>query len=203
MDSPAPPIAPPLPITQWLEQWKRGDRSVEQSLISAVYPVLRAAAAGQLRRAGSRATLSATDLAHDAYLRLQRQQCVDWRSRDQFFAIAATVVRRVWIDALRERNAGKRAGGKWMLGLDDAQAAELAQPCDAMDWIALDQALLRLSALDADVARVVELKLFSVLDAERIAEVCGSSVATVGRQWRFAKAWLAKELDAPAIAHAT
>ncbi len=187
------------PITQLLLQWKSGDRSVENALISEIYPLLRSVAASQVRRVGGHLTLSATELAHEAYIRLQRQQRVDWQNRDQFFAIAATVVRRVLIDYLRERSADKRAGHKIMVTLDDQHAEDLSQPSGIFDWIALDQALTRLQALDADVARVVELKLFSVLTADQIAETCLSSVATVGRQWRFAKAWLAKELNAPSI----
>ncbi len=195
--------APAPPITQLLEQWKNGDRSVENALISEVYPLLRAVAASQVRRVGGQLTLSATELAHEAYIRLQRQQLVDWQNREQFFAIAATVVRRVLVDYLRERHAEKRAGGKIMLALDDVHAGELSQPSDIVDWIALDQALTKLQTLDAEVAHVVELKLFSVLSADQIAEICRSSVATVGRQWRFAKSWLARELNAPSIEHAT
>ena len=195
--------APAPPITQLLEQWKNGDRSVENALISEVYPLLRSVAASQVRRVGGHLTLSATELAHEAYIRLQRQQLVDWQNRDQFFAIAATVVRRVLVDYLRERHADKRAGGKVMVALDDVHAGELSQPSDIVDWIALDQALTTLQTLDAEVAHVVELKLFSVLSAEQIAEICQSSVATVGRQWRFAKSWLARELNAPSIEHAT
>lgn len=189
-------------ITQLLAQWKTGDRSVEAALMAQVYPVLRAVAGGQARRAGVPLTLGATDLAHEAYLRLQRQQCVDWRNRDQFFAICATVVRRVVVDHLRERHADKRGGGLGAIALDEVRAAELSQPADAVDWIALDQALARLETLDPAVARVVELKLFSTLDAEQIASACRSSVATVGRQWRFARSWLAQELDAPSVLHA-
>ena len=90
-----------------------------------------------------------------------------------------------------------------MVALDDVHAGELSQPSDIVDWIALDQALTKLQALDAEAAHVVELKLFSVLSADQIAEICQSSVATVGRQWRFAKSWLARELNAPSIEHAT
>jgi DNA-directed RNA polymerase specialized sigma24 family protein len=86
-----------------------------------------------------------------------------------------------------------------LIDIEDVHSGELSQPSEALDFIALDQALTTLEALDAEVARVVELKLFSVLGAEQIAQACGSSVATVGRQWRFAKSWLAKELNAPSI----
>lgn len=195
--------APAPPITQLLEQWKNGDRSVENALIAEVYPLLRSIAASQVRRVGGQLTLSATELAHEAYIRLQRQQSVDWQNRDQFFAIAATIVRRVLVDYLRERHADKRAGGKVMIALDDVHAGELSQPSEIVDWIALDQALTKLQTLDAEVANVVELKLFTALSADRIAEIRQSSVATVGRQWRFAKSWLAKELNAPSIEHAS
>lgn len=191
------------PITQLLERWKQGDRSVENALIAEVYPILRSVAASQIRRMGGHLTLGATELAHETYIRLQRQQSVDWQNRDQFFAIAAIVVRRVLIDYLRERNAQKRAGGKLMIALEDADAEALSQASEIVDWIALDQALTKLASLDAAVARVVELKLFSILDADQIAVACASSIATVGRQWRFAKTWLAKELSAPSIENAS
>jgi RNA polymerase sigma factor (TIGR02999 family) len=190
---------PESPITELLARWKQGDRSVENELIANVYPLLRAVAAGQMRRVGGHLTMSATDLAHEAYLRLQRQQAVNWQNRDQFFAIVAVVVRRVLIDHLRERHAEKRVGARILIDIEDVHSGELSQPSEALDFIALDQALTTLEALDAEVARVVELKLFSVLGAEQIAQACGSSVATVGRQWRFAKSWLAKELNAPSI----
>jgi RNA polymerase sigma factor (TIGR02999 family) len=191
------------PITQLLERWKQGDRSVENALIAEVYPILRSVAASQIRRVGGHLTLGATELAHEAYIRLQRQQLVDWQNRDQFFAIAATIVRRVLVDYLRERNAEKRAGGKLVIALEDADADALSQASEVVDWIALDQALTKLQTLDNEVARVVELKLFSILNADQIAVTCESSVATVGRQWRFAKSWLAKELNAPSIEDAS
>ncbi len=193
----------PSPITQMLTQWKSGDRSVENALIAEVYPILRSVAASQIRRVGGHLTLGATELAHEAYIRLQRQQLVDWQNRDQFFAITATIVRRVLVDYLRERHAEKRAGGKLMIALEDVHADELSQASEIVDWIALDQALTKLQTMDIDVARVVELKLFSILNADQIAVACESSVATVGRQWRFAKSWLAKELNAPTIEDAS
>jgi RNA polymerase sigma factor (TIGR02999 family) len=186
------------PITQWLQRLQAGDRSVESDLVAAVYPLLHRLAAGQIRQRGAQLTLSATDLAHEAYLRLQGQHNVA-ANRDQFFAIAATVVRRVVIDYLRERDADKRAGGKIFVDVDDCSDEALRQEGLAVDWIAIDQALSKLQALDSACARVVELKLFTPLEAEQIAASCRCSVATVGRQWRFARVWLARELDAASI----
>jgi RNA polymerase sigma factor (TIGR02999 family) len=190
------------PITDLLVRWRQGDRSVEPRLIEAVYPLLRQVAAGQIRQRGSSLTLSATDLAHEAYLRLQEQHGLG-ENRNHFFAIAATVVRRVVIDYLRERFADKRGGGKLFVDFEDSEDEALRQEGGAIDWIAVDQALNKLQALDPACARVVELKLFTPLDAEQIAETCGSSPATVGRQWRFARTWLARELDAPSVQDAS
>jgi RNA polymerase sigma factor (TIGR02999 family) len=195
--------APAKPITELLERWRLGDRSAESGLMEAVYPLLRHVAASQIRQRGTQLTLSATDLAHEAYLRLQEQQGVAWQNREHFFAIAATVVRRVVIDYLRERYADKRGGGKLFVDVDDTDDEALRNDGAVIDWIAVDQALNKLQALDPDCARVVELKLFTPLDAEQIAASCRSSLATVGRQWRFARTWLARELDAASIQDAS
>jgi RNA polymerase sigma factor (TIGR02999 family) len=191
------------PITELLERWRGGDRAAESGLMEAVYPLLRQVAASQIRQRGTQLTLSATDLAHEAYLRLQEQQSVAWQNREHFFAIAATVVRRVVIDYLRERYADKRGGGKLFVDVDDSNDEALRNEGAVIDWIAVDQALNKLQALDPDCARVVELKLFTPLDAEQIAASCRSSLATVGRQWRFARTWLARELDAASIQDAS
>lgn len=184
-------------ITQLLERWKAGDRSAENDLISAVYPMLRGLAANHIKQHGDHFTLGATDLANETYIRLQAQQEVDWQNREHFFAIAATVVRRVVVDYLRERFADKRGGHSVVISIAAADENELGELGNAVDWIAIDQALNKLESLDAETARVVELKIFSILSAEQIAEFCQTSTATIGRQWRFAKSWLAKELDTP------
>lgn len=188
-----------ISITSLLGRWREGDRAAEEQLAKAIYPLLRQVAQSQIRKQDSHLTLSATDLAQEAYIRLREQQSVDWQNREQFFAIAATVVRRVVIDYLRERFADKRGGGKLFVDLDNTGEDELKHNAETIDWIAVDQALTRLSGLDPDCARVVELKLFTPLSAEEIASATRSSVATVGRHWRFARNWLAKELDAKFI----
>jgi RNA polymerase sigma factor (TIGR02999 family) len=182
-------------ITGLLDRWKQGDRSVEQELISWIYPTLRDLARAQMRRQGVALTLQATELANEAYMRLVKQQGVDWQNRDHFAAISATVLRRVLIDYIRERNAEKRGGEVAMVTLDGIDSSELAGRGDYLDWLALDQALNDLGDADPAVARVVELRLFSGMEVEQIAEVCGSSTATVGRQWRFARNWLAARLQ--------
>ncbi len=184
-------------ITALLSDWRRGDRTAEDRLVQSIYPVLRNMARAQVRRNARVLTLSATELAHEAYERLAPQKSVDWKNRDHFFAIAATVIRRVVVDYLRERNAEKRGGGLPFVQLEDVALGELPTQPDMVDWLAVDQALTELSASDPDCARVVELRLFSGLSVEQIANVMSSSTATVGRQWRFARTWLADRLDIP------
>lgn len=182
-------------ITALLGQWRGGDGAAANALAQHLYPVLRGLVGAQLRRAPAGLTLSATELANEAYIRLDLQRGVDWQNRDHFFAIVATVVRRVVVDYLRERSAHKRGCGKVMLDIHDLPGRDEPATGDRLDWLALDQALERLQALDPACARVVELKLFAGLTTERIAGICGSSTATVGRQWRFARTWLAEQLE--------
>jgi RNA polymerase sigma factor (TIGR02999 family) len=182
-------------ITELLDRWKRGDRSVEDALATDIYPVLRELARAQVRRHGGALTLRATELANEAYERLHVQQGVNWQNRAHFHAIAATLMRRVVVDYLRERQAEKRGGDQLFIALDDMQQRETPSQGDHVDWLAVDQALTEFAQAAPDAARVVELRLFSGLTKEEIAEVCGSSRATVGRQWRFARAWLAERLD--------
>jgi RNA polymerase sigma factor (TIGR02999 family) len=184
------------PITELLQRWRMGERAVEAELLGAVYPIMRDIARSQVARNGGALTLQATELANEAYTRLQEQQPVDWRNRDHFFAIAAIVTRRVVVDYLRQRGREKRGGRLPFVALQDLVENEMPSIDDSIDWIAVDQALTDLEVLDRDCARVVELKFFSGLTNEKIAEVCGSSLATVGRQWRFARAWLGQRLGA-------
>jgi RNA polymerase sigma factor (TIGR02999 family) len=184
-----------LPITELLSRWRGGDKVAEAALIEAVYPVLRELARAQLRRNGS-ATLRATELANASYERLLGQQA-EWRNRSHFFGIAATVIRRVLIDSLRERAADKRGSGQAPLPLHDLPESDHPSDSGGIDWIELDQALTELARVQPETARVVELRLFGSLSIEETAEACGSSVATVGRQWRFARAWIAATLGMP------
>lgn len=185
----------PSEITSLLGRWRLGDRSVEDALARQLYPLLRKLAGGQLRDVSGTPTLSATELANEAFIRLEAQRAVDWQNRDHFFAIAASVVRRVVIDYLRARRAEKRGAGQVVLALQDVHASEMPGTGDPLDWLALDQALSRLAELDAACARVVELRLFTGLTIEAVAELTGVSVPTVVRQWRFARSWIAEAME--------
>lgn len=183
------------PITVLLGRWRDGDRDAESQLIELLYPQLRRMAAAQSARQHGVLTLAPTELANEAYLRFRDQQQVDWKNRDHLFAILATVLRRVLIDYLRERSAEKRGAGQVVVDIGGLGEHEHPSTPSHFEWLALEQALEKLEALDPEVARVVELRLFAGLGPGEIAAVIGSSVATVGRQWRFARSWLAAQLE--------
>lgn len=181
-------------ITQLLWRWRDGDEQVDDALARELYPLLHAIARNQARRNPS-LTLSTTELLHETYLRILEQRNVAWRNRGHFLSIAATVARRVVIDYLRERSAQKRGSGAAAVALSDLGDAEVPLIDDQQDWIGLDQALTQLQRLDPDAARTVELRLFGGLEVDEVARVCECSPSTIARQWRFARAWLADQLE--------
>lgn len=182
----------PARVSQLVEDASHGKAEAMAELLPVVYHELRRVAAGYLRRERPGQTLQATALVHEAYLRLLREQHVSWQNRAHFCAIAANSMRQILVERARARNAAKRGGGFQRITLDDALA-----PADAagVDVEALDEALARLAKLDADQARLVELRYFGGLTIEETAEVLDVSPATVKRSWTVAKAWLKKELD--------
>jgi RNA polymerase sigma-70 factor, ECF subfamily len=198
-----PPSPSPQSVTQLLRAWGAGDAYASDSLVRLVYSELRRQAGLALRREGEGHTLQPTALVHEAWLRLGDQHDAQWESRTQFFAIAAQTMRRVLLDHARTRHALKRGGGAVQVtlgGVDraganaGARAAENA-PLDAVDVIALDDALKRLAELDPQKARLVDLRYFAGLSIPEAAEVLGVSTATVGREWAIARMWLRRELE--------
>jgi RNA polymerase sigma factor (TIGR02999 family) len=188
-------IQPSPAVTDLLDRWRSGDRSVEQELMVIVYPVLREIAAAHVRRSSGMMTLQATELAHEAYERLVEQNQAQWSCREHFYAIAARIVRRVVVDHMRHKSSDKRGGGLPLIPLASLTEDQTPALDETVDWISIDQALHALARRDESCARVVELKFFSGLSTEQIAELLDSSVATVGRQWRFSRAFLSKHLD--------
>jgi RNA polymerase sigma-70 factor, ECF subfamily len=197
---PPPPFSPqPEPVSQaevtsLLLAWADGDAAALDALLPVVYAELRAQARRAMRREGAGHTLQTTALVHEAYLRLIDQRRVTWRNRAQFFGIAAQLMRRVLVDHARTRNAEKRGGGSPLLTLGAAEQAAVAAEDDAVDVLALHDALERLAALDPEQARLVELRYFGGLTIEDTAAALGVSRATVNREWAIARAWLRREL---------
>jgi RNA polymerase sigma factor (TIGR02999 family) len=178
-------------ITALLHAHAAGDAAALEQLLPRVYGELRRIARIRLRRERSSHTLAATDLVHEAYLKLLPVERVDWRSRAHFFAIASRAMRNVLVDHAVRRGAAKRGAGATALTLEDHDAAS-EQPLD--DLIALSEALTRLEQLDARQAQVVECRYFGGLTLEETAEALKTSPATVSRDWTFARAWLHNEL---------
>ena len=182
-------------VTELLQAWREGDGARSPELLAAVYRELKRIAHRQLARERQGHTLQTTALVHEAYLRLVDQTRVSWRDRGHFFAVAATLMRRVLVDYARGRLAGKRAGE--VLTLSAAAAAAGDGPAVAV--LDLDRALAALTTAFPRQARVVELRYFGGLELTEIAAVLEVTDRTVKRDWAFARAWLAREIErAPA-----
>jgi len=186
-------------ITGLLKAWRRGDEQALEQLMPLVYAQLRAQARRHMRAERSGATLQSAALVHEAYLRLVNAQDVDWHDRVHFFALSAQIMRRILVDAARARGAAKRGGG--MARAEHSSAVDLDElPAAGSDaaasLCALDDALESLARLDPRRARVIELRFFGGLSVEETAELLEVSPQTVMRDWRLARAWLARELRA-------
>ena len=185
----------PEGLTALLEAWHRGESGALDRVMPAVYGELRALAARHLSHERAGHTLQTTALVHEAYLKLAGQRHADWKNRAYFFGAVATIMRRILVDHARRRVRGKRGGGMVVVPLEEAPEPAASSPLDAgVDVEALDNALDRLAAMDARRARVVELRYFSGMTIDEIAEVMETSPGTVKRDWTVARAWLFAEL---------
>ena len=183
-------------VTELLLAWSGGDASALDALLPLVYADLRGRAERAMRREPAGHTLQTTALVHEAYLRLVDQRRAAWRNRAQFFGIASQLMRRILVDHARSRHAAKRGGGDRQLTLGDADAEGRADSAEgAVDIVELHEALTRLAAMDAQQARVVELRYFGGLTIEETAVALAVSAATVKREWAVARAWLRRELS--------
>jgi RNA polymerase sigma-70 factor (ECF subfamily) len=178
--------------TQLLRAWADGDSQALQQLTPRVYRELRRMAGRLLQNERPGRTLQSTDLVHEVYLRLVNARQVEWQHRAHFFAISATLMRRILLDRARRRAAAKRGGKGEPLDLD--KTADLAQT-QARQVVALDDALTALAEVDPRKARIVELRFFGGLSVKETAEVVKVSSDTVMRDWKLARAWLLTELS--------
>lgn len=158
-----------------------------------VYEELRRLASSYLRRERDDHTLQGTALVHEAYIRLVGRDAPHLQNRAHFFGVAAHLMRQILVDHARNHQAAKR-GGTHQYKLTLESALDLPQELETVDLIALDSALERLSKLDPQQSRVVELRFFAGLTIEDTAEVLDISPATVKRYWTTARAWLHREL---------
>jgi RNA polymerase sigma factor (TIGR02999 family) len=180
-------------LTRYLRDPRGAGEGIEAEAMPVVYRELRRVARAHLRHARSAEDLQPTVLVHEVYAKLLGGHGADVHDREHFFALAATAMRQLCVDHARERRALKRGGDRAAVTLDEAVAQAAQLDVDVLD---LDAALTELAALDAREARVVELRFFGGLSMEEVAAAMGVSPATAEREWRAARAWLARRLGA-------
>jgi RNA polymerase sigma factor (TIGR02999 family) len=178
-------------ITGLLRRWGAGDLQARDALVELVYREIRALAHSQLQRERPGQLLDTTALAHEAYLRLSQQRRMNWQSRSHFFGAVAVAMRRILVEQARKRHAAKRNAEHVPDPLDGMFGSQ--PPLDT-DIIELDSAIEELAALDAQRARVIELRYVLGMSVEETAELLGCSPQVVNRDWAFARAWLARRL---------
>lgn len=177
-------------VTRLLHAWGQGDDAARDALLPIVYEELRRRAASHLRHERPGHTLRPTDLVHETYLRLCRQDAA-WQNREQFFGVASRLMRRILVDHARARAAGKRGGGLRVTLVEGAAPAGPGEP----DLLDLDAALDELAALDERQAHLVELRYFGGLSIDETARALQLSPATVSREWTAARTWLYRRLN--------
>jgi RNA polymerase sigma-70 factor (ECF subfamily) len=181
--------------TQLLRAWADGNSRALDELAPRVYRELRRMAARLLQNERPGYSLQSADLVHEVYLRLVNARELDWQHRAHFFAVSATLMRRILLDRARRRVAAKR-GGKAQ-PLDLAKTLDVAQ-IRARELVALDDALTALAEVDPRKSQIVELRFFGGLSVKETAEVVKVSSDTVMRDWKMARAWLLTELNSRA-----
>jgi RNA polymerase sigma factor (TIGR02999 family) len=181
-----------------LQQWKNGDVAALEKLTERIYGQLRRLADNALGKDWGNKSLQPTELVHETYLRLVGAQQVDWKSRAHFFGIASRVMRQILVDRARKRAARKRGGNAAKISIESGGLDPRDQHGEFIDLVGLDLALAELAVQDDELSRLVELRFFSGLTVEETAEVLGISARTVKRDWRLAKAWLKRRLNAAA-----
>jgi len=179
-------------LTRLLQAFSRGDYSVANELLPLIYSELKQIAARRLRRERDEISICTTDLVHEAYLKLFNQQNRTWENRAQFFAHAAEAMRQILVDRARKLNAAKRNGIKQQISIENAP--EISSN-NLEQILHVNSALEKLEAIDPRQGKIVELRYFTGLTIGETAFALGISEATVKRDWRFAKAWLSRELE--------
>ncbi|MGE5236037.1 MAG: ECF-type sigma factor [Acidobacteriota bacterium] len=179
-------------ITELLIAWSDGRREAADEVFRLVYDELRRLARGQ-RRAGYGHDLTTTELVHEAYVKLIDASRVSASSRAHFFSLAARAMRQILVDAARRGNAAKRGGGAVAAELDDAALSTTAEPTLVLG---VDAALGKLAVLDPRMGQIVELRVFAGLSVDEVAQALEVSPRTVKRDWRAARAFLYRELEA-------
>jgi RNA polymerase sigma factor (TIGR02999 family) len=178
-------------ITLLLSEWREGDEEAGRKLISAVYRELRRMAAVYLRRESSANTLQPTALVHELCVGMLSRPAVSCEDRVHFLRLAAQQMRRLIVDHARKRTGMKRGGREPHVPLDEARDHAVVLDARIEE---INEALIRLEELDARAAAVVEMRFFGGLTEQEIADVLSMSIATVKRDWEFARSWMLVQL---------
>jgi RNA polymerase sigma factor (TIGR02999 family) len=181
-------------VTRILNAFASGDDSAGRRLLTVVYEELRQMAGAHLRHERSNQTLQATDLVHEAYLRLFAGVDPTFQNRAHFFAAAGEAMRRILVERARRRSQAKRGGGWGRLSFNNLPSFAAAGGADPADVLAVHEALLKLEALDARAADIVKLRCFIGMSISQVAQSLGLSSRTVNRDWQVARAWLSRQL---------
>ena len=177
---------------EWMDEIAAGKVNSVERLMNLVYDELHSLATRMLRRENPGHTLQSSALVNEAYMRLAKQQNIDWQGRTHFLAVGAQMMRRILVDHARGKKAEKRGGGWRRIQLhDDLRISNR----ESEDVIAVEEALEKLSKLDERQAKIVELRFYGGLTVEEVAEVLGVSKRTVEAEWTMIKAWMRRELS--------
>jgi len=186
--------SPRIDVTQLLKRSSNGDHDALSELIPQIYDELRRLASSYLRVERPDHTLQTTALVHEAYLRLVDQREVEWTNRNQFFSVAAQMMRRILVDHARRHISLKRGGSFARISLEQAALLSREYP---REIVAVDELLTQLGSLDPQACRIVELRFFAGFSLEETAEIVGLSPAKVRREWSAVKAWFVREMYKP------
>jgi len=181
---------PDAPLTQWLALAAQGDRAALDRVFAHLYPELRRIARARLYRASDGGLLDTTSLVHETFLRLVASTQLVLADRKHFFAYAAKTMRNLIIDFARAQGAERRGAGEAALTLGTDLAESIGAPDRADTLVRVNDALLALEAVDADLARLVEMRYFAGYSEAEIAELTATSERNVRRQWAKARAFL-------------
>jgi RNA polymerase sigma factor (TIGR02999 family) len=175
-----------------LSAWGEGDPKAGGELIGIVYQELRRLASHYLESGRGGQTLEPTVIVHELYLKLFSSEPLHLHDREHFLAVAARQLRHIVVDHARKKHAEKRGGPQGAISLDAAHGLVLPVDARVLD---LDHALARLETLDSRAAKVVELRFFGGLTDDEVGNALGISLATVKRDWDFARSWLLNQME--------
>lgn len=182
-------------VTLLLRQMGTGDEAAMSRLVPLIYEELRRIARSYLRRERQDHTLQPTALVNEVYLKLMQQHQAHWQNRGHFYCIAARMMRRILVDSSRHRRRKKRGSGEAVMDIADIEVAAPSPMAEAIDVVALHEAMERLALIDERAVRIVELRFFAGLSHAEIAEALGISEPTVKRSWATARAWLFRQMQ--------